>query len=253
MSRRVLITAGAAGIGREFVRAFSAKDDKVFVCDIDTNALEILKKEIPQIVTHVCDISKRSDIERMVSEGANALGGFDVLINNAGIAGPTSPVEEINPEEWDKVIQIDLTATFDVTRLTVPYLKKSGAGVIINMSSMAGRFGYENRSPYSTAKWGIIGFTKTLSIELGKYGIRVNAILPGPVDGERMGRVLEGRAKLSGKTVEEEKQNALSLQSIKQFVDPRDIAALAVFLVSDNAKMISGQLFPIDGDIQKAT
>jgi NAD(P)-dependent dehydrogenase (short-subunit alcohol dehydrogenase family) len=175
------------------------------------------------------------------------------LINNAGIAGPTSPVDEIDPAEWDKVMQIDLTATFDVTRLTVPYLKKSGAGSIINMSSMAGRFGYENRSPYSTAKWGIIGFTKTLSIELGRYGIRVNAILPGPVDGERMDRVLEGRAKLSGKTIEGEKQHALGLQSIKQFVDPRDIAALAVFLASGNAKMISGQLFPIDGDLQKAT
>jgi len=253
MSRRILVTAGASGIGREFVRAFAALGDVVFVCDINADALKILKTEIPEIVTHVCDISKRAEIEKMVHEGVNALGGFDVLINNAGIAGPTSPVDEIDPAEWDKVMQIDLTATFDVTRLTVPYLKKSGAASIINMSSMAGRFGYENRSPYSTAKWGIIGFTKTLSIELGRYGIRVNAILPGPVEGERMDRVLEGRAKLSGKTKEEEKQNALSLQSIKQFVDPRDIAALAVFLASDNAKMISGQLFPIDGDIQKAT
>ena len=253
MSRRILVTAGASGIGREFVRAFSALGDVVFVCDIDANALKVLKTEIPEIIIHVCDIAKRSEIEEMVNAAVNALGGIDVLINNAGIAGPTSPVDEIDPAEWDRVMQIDLTATFDVTRLTVPFLKKSGAGSIINMSSMAGRFGYENRSPYSTAKWGIIGFTKTLSIELGRYGIRVNAILPGPVDGERMDRVLEGRAKISGKTIEEEKQNALSLQSIKQFVDPRDIAALAVFLASGNATMISGQLFPIDGDIQKAT
>lgn len=253
MSRKVLITAGASGIGREFVRAFSAIGDKVFVCDINAGALAILKDEIPGIITHVCDISKRSDIEKMVNEGTSALAGLDVLINNAGIAGPTSPVDEIDPQEWDKVMQIDLTATFDVTRLTVPHLKKSGTGVIINMSSMAGRFGYANRSPYSTAKWGLIGFTKTISIELGKFGIRANAILPGPVDGERMDRVLEGRANLSGKTVEEEKQNALSLQSIKHFVDPRDIAALAVFLASDNARMISGQMFPIDGDLQKAT
>ena len=253
MSRRILVTAGASGIGREFVRAFSALGDVVFVCDIDANALKVLKTEIPEILIHVCDIAKRSEIEEMVNAAVNALGGIDVLINNAGIAGPTSPVDEIDPAEWDRVMQIDLTATFDVTRLTVPFLKKSGAGSIINMSSMAGRFGYENRSPYSTAKWGIIGFTKTLSIELGRYGIRVNAILPGPVDGERMDRVLEGRAKISGKTIEEEKQNALNLQSIKQFVDPRDIAALAVFLASGNATMISGQLFPIDGDIQKAT
>src|SRR6187455_1061680 len=116
MNRRILVTAGASGIGREFVRAFSANGDKVFVCDINAEALRILKEEIPEIVTHVCDISKRSDIERMVKEGANALDGFDVLINNAGIAGPTSPVDEIDPEEWDKVMQIDLTAAFDVTR-----------------------------------------------------------------------------------------------------------------------------------------
>src|SRR6187402_3008911 len=132
MTRRILITAGASGIGREFVRAFSAIGDKVFVCDINADALRILKEELQEIVTHVCDLSKRSDIEKMVNEGANALGGFDVLINNAGIAGPTSPVDEIDPEEWDKVMQVDLTAAFDVTRLTVPYLKKSGGGSIIN-------------------------------------------------------------------------------------------------------------------------
>lgn len=139
MNRRVLITAGASGIGREFVRAFAAKADKVFVGDIDAAALEILKKDIPEIVTSVADMSSRADIEQMVDAGATALGGYDVLINNAGIAGPTSPVDEINPEEWDKVMQVDLTGTFDVTRLVIPYLKKSGSGVIINMSSMAGR------------------------------------------------------------------------------------------------------------------
>ena len=125
--------------------------------------------------------------------------------------------------------------------------------MIINMSSAAGRFGYPNRSPYSTTKWGIIGFTKTLSIELGDYNIRANAILPGAVQGPRLERVFEGRAQVSGQSVEEVKRAALADQSIKQLVDPRDIAALAVFLASDSARMISGQMLPIDGDMQRAS
>jgi NAD(P)-dependent dehydrogenase (short-subunit alcohol dehydrogenase family) len=143
--------------------------------------------------------------------------------------------------------------TFNVTRLSIPHLKKSRAGIIINMSSVAGRFGYADRSPYSTAKWGLIGFTKTLSIELGKYRIRANAILPGAVDGPRLQRVLEGRSKASGKPIEEIKTEAMAVQSLKRLVDPKDIAALAVFLASDAAKSISGQMLPIDNDMQQAS
>src|SRR5881394_482070 len=196
--QRVLVTAGAAGIGREIARAFAANGAKVFVCDIDVKMLEALAQEIKGLVTNVCDVSKRADIERMMAAAVSALGGLDVLVNNAGISGPTAPVEQMDPDQWEKVMQVDLTGTFNVTRLAIPHLKKSEAGVIINMSSVAGRFGYANRSPYCTAKWGIIGFTKTLSIELGEYGIRANAILPGAVDGPRIQKVFEGRAKQSG-------------------------------------------------------
>ena len=171
-NQRVLVTAGAAGIGREIVRAFAAGGATVFVCDIDAKGLRALAEEIAGLKTGACDVSSRNDIERMVGEAVQALGGLDVLVNNAGISGPTAPVEDMDPDEWEKVIQVDLNGTFNVTRLAIPHLKKSKAGVIINMSSVAGRFGYANRSPYCTTKWGIIGFTKTLSIELGKYGIR---------------------------------------------------------------------------------
>lgn len=253
MKRRVLVTAGASGIGREIARAFKEAGDAVFVCDIDPTGLDLLRQEIPGLLTALCDVSQRADIERMVDAAVGALGGLDVLINNAGISGPTAPVEELNPDDWEKVVQVNLNGTFNVTRLAIPYLKKSSAGVIINMSSIAGRFGYANRSPYSTTKWGIIGFTKTLAIELGEHGIRANAILPGAVEGPRIQKVFEGRAKVSGKSVEEEKQAALSIQSIKRMVDPRDIAALAVFLASDNGKSISGQILPIDNDSQQAS
>jgi NAD(P)-dependent dehydrogenase (short-subunit alcohol dehydrogenase family) len=253
MQQRVLITAGAGGIGREIARAFAANGAKVFVCDIDAKGLETLVQEIEDLTTTLCDVSKREDIERMVTSAIESLGGLDVLVNNVGISGPTTPVDKMDPDDWDKVVQVNLNGTFNVTRLAIPHLKKSPAGVIIIISSAAGRFGYANRSPYSTTKWGLIGFTKTLSIELGEYGIRANAILPGAVEGPRLQRVFEGRAKVSGQSIEEVKDAAMAIQSIKRFVDPRDIAALAVFLASDSAKSISGQLLPIDNDMQKVS
>ena len=148
MTQRVFVTAGASGIGREIARAFGANGAKVFVCDIDSKALEALAKEIDGLLTAVCDISKPDDIDSMVSLAVSALGGLDVLVNNAGISGPTAPVEQIPPDDWEKVVQVNLNGTFHVTRLAIPHLKKSPAGVIIIMSSVAGRFGYANRSPF---------------------------------------------------------------------------------------------------------
>ena len=199
-------------------------------------------------MTKVCDVSKREDIEQMIAFAVDALDGLDVLVNSAGIAGPTAPVEEFKPDDWERVVQINLNGTFNVTRLATPHLKKSPAGVIINMAPGAGRFGYANRSAYSATKWGLMGFTKALSIELGAYGIRTNAILPGAVEGPRIQKVLEGRAKRSGGSIEEEKKAAPSTQSLPRFVDPRDIAALAVFLASDAGKSLSGQMLPLDND-----
>ena len=252
MAQRVLITAGAAGIGLEFARAFTANGAKVFVCDIDDKALAAIAKELPGLVAKRCDMAKRDEIERMVPEAAQALGGLDVLINNAGIAGLTLPVEQYPPDDWDKVVAVNLTGMFDVTRLAIPHLKKSDDGVIINMASIAGRFGFQNRSPYAATKWGVIGFTKTLAMELGEWGIRANAIAPGAVEGDRIVRVFQGRAQISGKSMDEVKAEAFAAQSIKAFIDPRDIAQLAVFLASPAAKSISGQVIPIDNDRQKA-
>src|SRR5262245_28146116 len=253
MAQRVLITAGASGIGREIARAFAATGAKVFVCDIDADALASFAQALPGALATRCDVADRRDVENMVAAGVAALGGLDVLVNNAGIAGPTEAVEAMDPDEWEKVVTVNLNGTFNVTRCAIPHLKQSGAGVIINMSSVAGRLGYPNRSPYATTKWGLIGFTKTLSMELGEFGIRVNAILPGAVAGPRLDRVYDARARVGGPSVDEIKTRALANQSSKAFVDPRDVAALAVFLASDAAKSISGQAMPIDGDRQRTT
>ena len=253
MSQKVLITAAASGIGLEIARAFSVAGAKVFITDINTQALEAAKKEIPGVMTKVCDNSKRADIEAMVPAAVEALGGLDVLVNNAGISGPTAPVEEIDPNKWEAVMAVDLTGTFNVTRLAIPHLKKSAAGSIIIMSSLGGRFGYPNRSPYNVAKAGLIGFAKTLAIELGDHNIRANAIAPGAVGGQRIENVLAGRAKAEGKSVDQERDSMLGIQSLKRFVDPKDIAALCVFLASDAGKSISGQVIPIDNGALKAS
>jgi len=247
--QRVLITAGAAGIGREIARAFAATGAKVFVCDIDEAQLAEAKRE--GFLTARCDMARRTEIERMVPAAVDALGGLDVLVNNAGIAGLTLPVEQYPPDDWDRVLAINLTGMFDTTRLAIPHLKKSQAGVIVNLSSIAGRFGFANRSPYAATKWAVIGFTKTLAIELGAFDIRANAIAPGAVAGDRIERVFAGRSQISGKSVDEVRAQAMSVQSIKAMVDPKDIAQLAVFLASP-AKAISGQVIPIDNDRQVA-
>jgi NAD(P)-dependent dehydrogenase (short-subunit alcohol dehydrogenase family) len=251
--QRVLVTAGASGIGRAIAQVFAAGGAQVHVCDLNESALDDLRSAIPGVSTSLCDIGKRAEVERMVAEAAAALGGLDVLVNNAGISGPTASVEHMDPDAWESVMNVNLNGTFNVTRHAIPHLKQSTNGVILVMSSLAGRFGYPNRSPYATTKWGLIGFTKTLSRELGDFGIRVNAILPGAVEGPRIDSVLEGRAAASGRSVAQERAAALANQSIQRFVAPEDIAALAVFLASPAGHSISGQILPIDGDSQSAS
>ena len=250
--QRVLITAGASGIGREIARAFSVAGAKVAVVDIDAAALATLHTELPAVIAESCDLGELEQIEATVPRVVEALGGLDVLVNNGGIAGQTAPVEQVSPAEWDRVMRVNLGGTFNVTRLAIPHLKKSPAGSIINMSSAAGRLGYPQRSAYAASKWGVIGFTKTLSMELGAIGIRANAILPGPVAGPRMERVLEGRASASGRSIEQERMGAFANQSLKAFTEASEIAALALFLASDAAKTISGQAISIDGDLHRS-
>ncbi|HEY4140424.1 MAG TPA: SDR family oxidoreductase [Pseudolabrys sp.] len=253
MSQRVLITAAASGIGREMVRAFAAIGAKIFICDIDEPALDALRDEIPGLGTAHCDIGIRADVERMVPQAVRALGGLDVLVNNCGMAGPTAPVDAVTPEEWDRVMAVNITGMFDVTRLAIPHLKSAkGGGAIVNMSSIAGRAGFINRSPYSASKWAVIGFTKTLALELGGNGIRANAILPGAVAGDRIERVFAGRARITNRALEDVRADALANQSIKAMVDPKDIAQLVVYLASPAAKAISGQAIPIDNDRQRS-
>ena len=252
-AQRVLVTAGAGGIGRAIATAFARAGAHVHVCDVDAAAIAALQGEHPAIGVTICDVTDRPRVQQMVAQAAAAMGGLDVLINNAGIGGPTASVADLDPAHWEQVLRVNLTGTFNVTQAAIPYLRRSAAGSIVVMSSLAGRFGYPQRSAYATSKWGLIGFTKTLSRELGSDGIRVNAILPGAVDGPRLQQVLAGRAAASGRSVEREQAAALANQSIARFVDASEIAALAMFLASDAARSISGQALSVDGDSQSAS
>ncbi|MGD7003788.1 SDR family oxidoreductase [Corynebacterium halotolerans] len=251
-SQRVLITAGASGIGWAIVEAFLAQGSLVHIFDVDEAAVSSVIRTRENLSGSVGDVTSEEDVSRLIEELRTKWGGLDVVISNAGIAGPTAPVEDYDPAAWKTVVDVNLNGSFNVVRQAVPLLKDSGGGSILVMSSLAGRFGYPNRIAYSTTKWGLVGFTKTLSLELGPHGITVNSIHPGAVQGERIEQVFAGRAEVSGRTIEEEKAAGMENQAIKSFTDPADIGALAVFLSGPHARTISGQQFPIDGDSKAA-
>ena len=245
---RVLVTAGAGGIGLAIARAFADAGARVFVCDVDDIALQSLAAARPNIGTMHADVSDAAAVAGLFAQAKASLGGLDVLVNNAGIAGPTARVEDISLEDWQRTIAIDLNGMFYCTRLAVPLLKAAGGGSIINLSSIAGRLGYPLRTPYSAAKWGVVGFTKSLAIELGPSNIRVNAIQPGVVEGERINQVISARAAARGVAFDDMGEEFLAPVSLRRMVSAQDIANMALFLATPAGASISGQALSVCGD-----
>lgn len=242
---RVIVTAGAAGIGREITAAFREEGAAVEVCDVDAEAVASMEGAT------VCDVSDRAAVTAWIEAAAERLGGLDVLVNNAGIAGPTARVEDVDPGDWARCLDVCLTAQFTCVQAAVPFLRQSENASIVNLSSAAGRLGFAMRTPYAAAKWGVVGFTKSLAIELGEDGIRCNAILPGLVAGDRIRRVIEAKAQRRGQSFAEVEAAALSHTSLKTYVTQRQIADQIVFLCSERGRTISGQALSICGDAQK--
>jgi NAD(P)-dependent dehydrogenase (short-subunit alcohol dehydrogenase family) len=247
---RCLVTAGAGGIGRAIVEALIAAGARLHICDVDAAALAAFRAAHPGHGATIADVSAEADVARLFDDATAALGGLDVLVNNAGIAGPTGGVEEISVADWRRCIDIDLTGQFLCTRLAVPLLKAAGGGAIINMSSAAGRFGYAWRTPYAAAKWGVIGFTQSLAKELGPSNIRVNAILPGIVEGPRIEGVIAARAKQTGVSYAEMEKTYLDRVSLRRMVTAEDVAGTVLWLVSAAGANISGQSLGVDGNVE---
>jgi NAD(P)-dependent dehydrogenase (short-subunit alcohol dehydrogenase family) len=238
---RVLVTAGAGGIGLEIARAFVREGAHVFICDVDREALTAVAKSDPMLARTVCDVSDRTSVKALFGAALSHLGGLDCLVNNAGIAGPTGRVEDINPEDWDQCIAVDLTSQFNCVRLAIPHLRKSSNASIMNLSSQAGKHGFPLRSPYAAAKWGVIGFTQSIAIELGPDRIRVNALLPGLVAGDRIRRVIEAKAQQNGRSFKDQEDFMLQFTAMKDYVTPQQLADMVVFTASPRGRTITGQ------------
>jgi NAD(P)-dependent dehydrogenase (short-subunit alcohol dehydrogenase family) len=247
---RVIVTAGASGIGLATARAFIREGAHVHVSDVDRAALDGLARTDARLRTSVCDVSDRSQVAAMFDAALDALGGLDVLVNNAGIAGPTAKCEDVDPDAWERTLAVNITGQFNCARLAIPHLRTSSNPSIVNLSSAAGRFGFPLRSPYSASKWAVIGFTKSLAIELGADGVRVNAICPGSVAGPRIESVYANKAKARGVDYAVVLDEALAKTSLRRLVTADDIANAIVFLCSPAGANISGQVIPIDADAQ---
>lgn len=248
--QRAVVTAGAQGIGLAITEALLQQGAEVHICDLDRAALDKTKALYPQVHVSQTDVSNESQVLTMFTEIQKRWGRLDILVNNAGIAGPTAIIEETTFEEWQQTLDVNLTGAFLCTRSAVPLIKKANGGSIINISSAAGRHGFPLRSPYSATKYGLIGLTQTWALELGPSGIRVNAVLPGIVEGPRQDRILSAKAATFGISLAAMRQRALERVSLRRMVTAQDVAAQIVFICSPAGANISGQSLSVDGNVE---
>jgi NAD(P)-dependent dehydrogenase (short-subunit alcohol dehydrogenase family) len=247
--KRVLVTAGANGIGLAIAKKFKDLGASVYVTDIDHRAVETARKY--GFKASVSDASVEEDVIRLMSSVDAALGGLDVLVNNAGVAGPTGPVETLTSDAWTRTFDVNIHGQFYCVKHSLGMLRKGTDPAIVNLSSAAGRLGMAGRSAYSASKWAVVGFTKTLAIELGPEGIRANAICPGAVDGPRIQAVISAKAEMLGRSAEDVASVYNNQSSMQRMVTAEDIANMAVFSASTMARNVNGQVLAVDGNTEK--
>lgn len=244
---RVLVTAAASGIGLAAARAFLQAGARVFICDLDAGQLANTLELHPEFGGIACDVSDEAQVKTLFEAALGALGGLDVLVNNAGVAGPTALLEDMAFADWQRCLAVNLDSVFLCSRLAAPILRKQRSGSIINLSSTGGQFGFPRRAPYASAKWAIRGLTRTMAQELGPHGVRVNCICPGSVSGERIERVIAAEAATTGQDPAQVRAHMTEYVSLKTFVSPQDIANAMLFVTSEAGARISGQDITIDG------
>ena len=243
--KRAFVTAGGDGMGRTTAITMHELGAEVFTCDIDPSGLTTL----PAAITRwQCDVTDSDALDEIFDDILP--GGLDIMVNNAGVSGPTKPVEDITNEEWAQCMGVGIDAQFYCARRVAPVFKAQQSGVLINMISAAGIMGYPGRSPYVASKWAVTGFTESLAMELGPDNIRVNGIVPGNVSGDRMERVIAAHAANDGIDPDEVRRMYAIGTSMQCYVDPQEISDLIMFLVSDYGRHISGQIIAVDGNTE---
>ena len=247
MSQRVLITAGASGIGLGLAKRFAAQGDRVAICDADAAAVAALTETLPDVIAEVADVTDEAQMDAFLGRVEATWGGVDVVCANAGTGGPAGRIEDLDYAEWRACIGVNLHGAFLTCRWAARVMRAQGAGAIIITSSTAGLFGYPLRSPYASAKWALKGLTKTLASELGPAGVRVNAICPGAVTGDRMDRVVAMEAKVGGRSEDDVRASYVTGVSMRTWVDADDLADMVLFLASPAASKVSGQIIAVDG------
>lgn len=249
---RVLVTAGASGIGGAIAAAFAETDARIHICDIDDGALAASEKSFPCYHVSKADVADEKQVASLFETQREKFGGLDVLINCAGIAGPTAGVDEITEEEWRRAIDVNLNGQYRCLHHAVPMLRQSKFANIVCISSIAGRMGVQWRTPYVATKWAIVGIVKSLAIELGPSDIRVNAVLPGIVEGPRMDGVIRARAEMEGIDEATMRAEYLKKISLRRMVTADDVALMCLFLCSPAGKNITGQAISVDGNVESS-
>ena len=246
--RRAVVTAGGSGIGRAIAETLAANGAAVFTCDIAADLVDAVRGE--RVGAVAADVADPAAVDALFEAAVSAMGGVDVLINNAGIAGPTARIERIETDEWDRTIAVNISGQFYCARRAVPLMRQAGRGTIVNISSTAGRLGFPLRVPYATSKFAVTGLTKTLALELGPANISVNAILPGYVLNARGARVIRAKAEAAGRTVAETEAAILGNIAMRTGITEQEVADLALYLCSEPGRHVSGQLLGIDGGFE---
>ena len=254
LNKKIIISAAANGIGWSIAQECMLNGAIIYITDKNKESLDKISKHKlyeKQLFLDRVNSENFQEVENYFNKIKHKVDNIDALINNVGIAGPTGKLEELNINDWKETIDININSHFYFTKFSIPLLKNNNGGSIINLSSTAGLFGFPLRSPYATSKWAIIGMTKTLAMELGENNIRVNAICPGSVAGDRMKKVIKAKAQSLGVKEENLQKDYESMVSLKSFVDKKDIANMAVFLLSEESKKISGQVMTVDGNTER--
>ena len=251
MNGRVVITGGGSGIGQQIAQNFFNNGYRVAVCDVSKKNLHKLKNSSKDILTFHADVTNKKDMNKFKIKVTEEFNGLDIMISNAGVAGPAGMLEAATLKDWKNCLSVNLDGAFLSCKWAAEIMRVQRSGLILIISSTSGLFGVPYRAPYVTAKWGLIGLTKTLAMELGPFGVRVNAICPGSVDGQRLKAILDMESKASGIHPKEIEKKYTQAVSLRRNVKAQDIADMALFLASDSAKQISGQAIAVDGNTER--